>query len=314
MPSVVDSALYKYLLIPTQDGRNIIKVFIEIQFVDQLLLGLLNEDSNIEVIQLAAPTGKIPGQYKRKNGTIQFDNSPEDIQKNSLQNSWFTARVKATVDSCCECVEKGLTKSRTDPFHYEVRLRVSANSLVKAKQGLIHSLLILGLLLLTAAAIVSRVIAKKLSTQVETLLGEIEKIKTDESHEIAESVFKGDLEFSSISQQINSMLKKLAVMKRQQAELARAEAVAKIASQVSHDIRSPLAALEVVLRDLGGLSEEYRRISSILPVASSGVVSPASRTLPTIWHSSVRLRPEPRSPRAWIANSSRSSCLRSSRT
>jgi signal transduction histidine kinase len=116
----------------------------------------------------------------------------------------------------------------------------------------------MGCALLLLAGGISYVLAKKLSEKVAILVSEIERIRESDSTEVSSSVFRNDREFSVIADQINSLLKRIVQMKKHQADLAKAEAVAHIASQVSHDIRSPLAALEMVSRDLGQVSEEVR--------------------------------------------------------
>lgn len=65
---------------------------------------------------------------------------------------------------------------------------------------------------------------------------------------------------SSLENSLSHLIKGLSESKNQVSELEVYRVVSKISSQVAHDIRSPLAALEMFTDDLSGLPEESRLV------------------------------------------------------
>ncbi len=73
-------------------------------------------------------------------------------------------------------------------------------------------------------------------------------------------VVSGNDEITTLASQFNQMLIRLHDAQQREIEYQKLSAIDKIAAQVAHDIRSPLAALDSVMRDLSQLPEDKRSI------------------------------------------------------
>ncbi|MFH1357619.1 MAG: hypothetical protein ABII18_10875, partial [bacterium] len=67
-------------------------------------------------------------------------------------------------------------------------------------------------------------------------------------------------EFSNTSDNLHQVSKRLIQLKKHEQETIKFKTISKVASQVAHDIRSPLAALNMVTHDLKQLPEDERII------------------------------------------------------
>lgn len=262
MPSLVDGRVWKYSLLPSADGKYTFNVGMEVKFIDDLFRSLADDDKQLLGIGLFTPSGQHLGYLCRDQADFRCEHlvhgAPErDILK--LQN-WIqvTERVPATVSQCCECLTKGLTTEPGGGFYYVLRLAVSLDELRTSTQKMrmmLGTLLVLGLLL---SYFLSRAIARRLYARIAEI-----NAKTDEL------VFMKDLrqrialsgvdEVARIGQKFDHLLEALEDAQKEILATEKARALGSIASQVAHDIRSPLAVLDVAMDSVqADLPEDIR--------------------------------------------------------
>ena len=251
MPSLVDNRVWKYSLLPSGDRQHVLNVGMEVHFVDDLFRSLFDGDKQLLDIGLFTPTGRSIGNYHRGNSK----SSREPLNVGGAFSSHAVSypdrvevfeRIPAPVNSCCECVVKGLVAAPTASFFYILRIEVSLDELHRNTRTL---RLVLGLLLLPVlllSYLLSGVIARRLSSRIAQI-----NAKTDELVGLKDLSLRinmsGADEISKIGQNFDRLLASLDGAQKDLVAAEKARTLGALASQVAHDIRSPLAALDIAM-------------------------------------------------------------------
>lgn len=247
MPSLVDGRVWKYSLLASSDRQHIFNVGMEVRFIDDLFRALFEGDRQLLGIDLFTPSGQRLGSFHRSDKHVSARDRLE-----------VTERVPATVGQCCECVTKGLTAEPGGSFYYNLRIEVSLDELragIQKLRILLVTLLLLGLLL---SYFLARAIAQRLHGRIAEINAKTDELVglKDLSQRLA---LDGGDEVARIGQNFDRLL---AALEGTQHELLAAEktrALGTIARQVVHDIRSPLAVLDVAMGSIqADLPEDSR--------------------------------------------------------
>lgn len=254
MPSLVDNRVWKYSLLASADRQQVINVGMEVHFVDDLFRSLFDADKQLRDIGLFTPTGRSIGNYRR--GHAQSSNEPIHLGGSFTSHviSYpdrieLFERIPATVNSCCECVMKGLVAAPTANFFYILRIEISLEELLHSTQTLRRVLALLLLPLLLLSYLLSGVIARRLSLRIARI-----NAKTDELVELKDLGLRinmtGEDEISQLSQKFDRLLDSLEGAQKELVAAEKARTLGALASQVAHDIRSPLAALDIAMTSI----------------------------------------------------------------
>ena len=249
MPSLVDGRVWKYSLLASSDRQHIFNVGMEVRFIDDLFRSLFEGDRQLLGIGLFTPSGHRLGYFRRDSAGFSGE------QRNGTNELGITThrdrlevveRVPATVSQCCECVTKGLTKEPGGGFHYILRIEVSLDELREGTQQLrilLGTLLMLGLLL---SYFLARAIAQRLHARIAEI-----NAKTDELvglKDLGQRLkLSGADEVARIGQNFDRLLDALEGTQKELLAAEKARALGTVARQVVHDIRSPLAVLDVAM-------------------------------------------------------------------
>ena len=266
MPSIVDHQVLKFALLPTADRRHVINIGTEVGYIGDLFRSVMASDKNLMSLAIYTPSGKPLGSFVRSGDTIIEGTNPTSV-KTPIEGLTIVGRdsieistpVKATVQSCCECVGKGLVSNPSGKFNYMLRTQVSLGDLNGSLGKTGWTLLIAALLGLIFAFVLSRIIAQKLTARIERINQKTLEI-TDLKDLSIRFNFKGNDEISNIGRKMDKLLDSLEANQKELINSERSKALAVMAGDVAHNIRSPLLAAENALPKLAGAPDEPRRV------------------------------------------------------
>ncbi len=259
VPSIVDQRIMKFYVIPTSDKKYLIDITQEINFLEKALRSVILADDTVKMIALDSPTGVHLGAYSRDQDKIKFlqgeGPSPVDLEDS------MTLRTVAnpTETDCGECFNKKLVATPETPMTYTVKAIIDKSALHKNLRSLAFILAGLCTLFLTISFYAASKMSRYLNQRFSDLMEQTRKAVESET---PTDITLGALndEFGTLAKQFNRLLDKIAEKNSKLRVSEKKEAEFKIAAQVSHDIRSPLAALEMVLPSISELPEDKRLI------------------------------------------------------
>lgn len=264
MPSVVDQHVQKFALLPTTDHQYVINVGIEVDYIADIFRSSMASDRNIMRLAIYTPSGKSLASFIRNGDSVAVDTHPASIEAGlptrmtvSRDSIGFTTRVKSTNDVCCECVGKGLVTDSSGTFYYVLKTQVSLGDLNDSLANIRWMLAILGGLGLGTAYFLSRIIARKLTLRIDLLTHQVKKLRDSQDLRLRLNMAGSD-EIAEMGNYFDSMLQKLQESQQALLDAEKERVLGRVSSQVAHDVKSPLAALEMVLSDLHSLPENKR--------------------------------------------------------
>ncbi len=260
IPSNAAGKSFKFSLIPNSNGDRILEAGVEIGFIQEILQSALKSDPNVLSIGLYTPSGFRIG-YTASGGVGIDQKTIEDLHKNightKLKDRFvFTRKVAASTEICCECVTKKLTNA-DGLYYYILRTEVSLAPLINSLHDLrikLLSFLLVGILL---SFFLAQFLSKRLVQKIKDLNAGVQSVmqSNDLSHRVK---IQGHDEIADLGKSFDNLISQLQESQVQMLEAERSRSVAQVASQVAHDIRSPLAALNMVIRDIQQIPEERR--------------------------------------------------------
>lgn len=241
----------KFILIPSHNRKLILESGTQLPYIGKILAHVLSNDKNVKSIGFYGPTGaelgfiSRSGIYSDAAKKIKLNHTlSEKMNKNEF---FFNIKISTTEKYCCECVNKKIATASGEYF-YIVHIKVSRDSLVES----IHYLRNKIFLILIAACLLSLLIAKHLSVKLVSRIKKINKIANEiiksnnlDLHVGVEGI---DDEISELANTFNKMIK---FLKESQVALVRSEkkiSLLDLAAKVAHDIRSPIAVMEINLQ------------------------------------------------------------------
>jgi signal transduction histidine kinase len=168
----------------------------------------------------------------------------------------FLRKVAAQTEICCECVMKNLT-GPDGKYYYLLQTEISLAPLKADIRTVQTNLTILFLAVLFAAFFLARWLSGRLVSRLEVVNEGVRHVVA--SGDLTFRIdAKGKDEIANLGRNFDQMISKLEKTQHGAIEVERAKSLAKLARQVAHDIRSPLAALKMAAHELSKLPENER--------------------------------------------------------
>lgn len=255
---------FKFLMIPNHNRTRVLEASVAMDFIGDNLSNAMKPDKNVTSIGLFTPNGNVLG-YVHSGGenalsTAPFSATMVPFRAPQISRSGFVffTKVPATVEDCCECRTKGLTLP-DGKYYYILRMEVSREALNNKLADIKHLFLLIGLMTLILSGLMAYFISRRL---VHELVWMGERV-----NEIAESNdwslrlrLRGRDEVAVLAGKFDDMLERLNAGRTELAAAEKEKALVELARQLAHDIRSPLAALEIVSKNVAQLPEGKRII------------------------------------------------------
>ncbi len=246
---------FKYTMIPSHDRSKILEVSIPLDFIGHTLLNAIRSDTSLIEIALYSPNDTLLGQVQSKS---DLQNTTGTSHENSGDTRSFEQAVQASTEECCECEVKGIALTN-EPYHYKLRVRVSTREL---QTNLTQTKRYIGLALslsLLIAIVAARAFSHRLLARLRLIATGIHQIQNSGDLSPPLSVTGND-EITVLGQQINQMAQSLQENQKLRLELEHARILTEVATQIAHDIQSPLAALEMAQKDLLSGSQDSEQL------------------------------------------------------
>ena len=231
-------------------------------FIGDILRDAVRPDKNVTSVGLFTPSGDVLGYVhssgKKPSPISDFDVRAISFSYPRISQSGFVffTRVPASVEDCCECRAKRLA-SADGSYYYILRTEVSRQTLNERLASITNWLLFIGFLALILSAFVARIISRRLVHKL-AWMGEKVEIITKSNNLSLRLQMPGHDEIAILAEKFDDMLEQLRISQSRLNSAEKEKALVGMAHQVAHDIRSPLAALEVVSGDVANLPEEKR--------------------------------------------------------
>ncbi len=262
IPSSPYKGPFKFIMIPSHDRKYILETGMNLVDIGKILAETLRTDENIRSISLLSPTGF-------NFGTIHADGHFTDGEQhkisdlrpglNELKGNTLSIvrRVKIASTQCCECKIKNVNDQ--EGYYYILKLEADAHPLNALIQRILMGAVALGIVLILLSAALAHSLARKLVQRlllVESALNEVNRTgQLTQGIEVG-----GSDEVTSLAKNFGQMMKSLTEFREREVQMEKSAALAEQASQVAHDIRSPLAALNMVIDTLDSIMGEQKEL------------------------------------------------------
>ena len=250
MPGIPELTPYKFLFLPSSDRQYLLEAGVRADFIGSTLRQTLSADSELISLALYAPNGSSLGEFSA-DGRFSYERSlaPSSTftTKTSLASGRFqlTERVAATNRECCSCRRRGLIGE--GDYHYYLRTLVSTRSLDEALRRLTWITALLLSVGLVLSLLLSRWLSRRLVSRIDLINEQAHTIMRTGDLTRRTSLHDKD-EVGRLSAQFDEMLAALQVKQGELIRLEHARVAVETAEHVAHDIRSPLAALDMLLK------------------------------------------------------------------
>lgn len=264
IPSGTQGFPFKFAMAPNHNRTRVLETNMPMNFVGQTLRNVVASETAIRSIGLYTPTGRPLGFVEASHQLYPKISAPSirpeeitfDKPTITANGYLFSRKVVPPTGRCCECVRQGLAAA--DGSYYYVLQTLVSRSELDARLATIRNwfiaFLVGGFLLSYGMA---RLIARALVRRLEQMSSAIRQATQRKSFH-AELRVDGSDEIGQLAGDFRSLLGSLRDAQAEIVDTRREAAIGDLARQVAHDIRSPLAALASVTRDLSGLPERPR--------------------------------------------------------
>jgi signal transduction histidine kinase len=265
LPSHPVGAPWKFTMIPNHDRTRVLESCISLEYINNILRETVKSDPNIEGLGLYSPNGKLLGSMHVQPSTSGVKSqSFLDLvgvgHSRAERSMLFGFKVPSHIKRCCECETKGVAATPGEDYAYSLRMAVSTDPLREQVATLRHRMEVIALVAVALGLVLAHLLSKQLVRRVIGISNTARAIASSGDLVLRVEHDQSVDEVSILAQSFNSMLNVLAKSREKLLEAERDRSVARVATQVAHDIRSPLAALNVALGDLAKPSEETRTL------------------------------------------------------
>jgi signal transduction histidine kinase len=252
-----DGAAYKYLIVPNQAGTRFLEVAYRADFIGKTLQDAVKGDPGILSVGLFAADGTSLGEFGPASGSAESKRVP--LQWNGKEGvefagdrAVFTKIVPLSEASCCEC--QALKAKNPHGYSYILRTSVSATVLASSLAHLRTALGAASVLAAGFAFVLSLLISYLLVARIKKLRKAIDGISSSAEVKIRVPEEGAD-EIGALGSSFNRMLERIENSHAKFLRNEKAKLTYRMTSRVAQDIRSPLAAFNVLESDLSGLPQ-----------------------------------------------------------
>lgn len=235
------------------------------------------EDLSELIIQQSRPKLQVGDDFNtvqslrsllKQGGVEKLTFNIEGERELQLSGDWMPSARGSWINRIDEIAPDLLSSTYTKSFSlFPESNKISSVSLAYSNLGyfkLIAIALLIGLLLIMVFVLIAIKVSNKLSEKINLPIQYFAQILKDYDPSKSSSGIKLDPKLITVETEETSRLffdlqSRIAKQTEQIGQLKTSAALTELASQVAHDIRSPLAALEVVAKSITGKSEEGTR-------------------------------------------------------
>ena len=261
IPPTPEPKPFKFLSLPNATRTRFIHVGLRVDFIEGMLSKIIRADRNIVGLNLYAPNGVSLGRFSKKGSDLSREkfSLPGKIPAVTETNGEYQifTKIKSTHPYCCQCDVSGISKN--GEYYYVLESKISKAELNARLASIRRFFLFIVFLSLACSFLSARFISRALVRRLEMMASGLRDFKNSK-------ILKGQLkmtgkdEISQLAGEFNNLLYSLNAAQAELIDSKRQAAIGELSSQVAHDIRSPLAALDSVIKDASQLPEEKRLI------------------------------------------------------
>lgn len=265
MPGIPALIPHKFLFLASYDRQYLLEVGVRADFIGQTLRQTLTADTELISLALYAPNGASLGEFAA-DGSFSYERSlgPSiaftEGTKPTPGRLQVTERVAASNKECCSCRKRGLIAD--GDYHYYLRAVVSTRALDLALRRISWSTSVLVAVGIGFSLLLSRWLSRRLVARIERINEKAQVIMRtgDLGQRLNLHEENDEDEVGRLSAQIDEMLAALQVKQAELIRLEKTRALVEATEHVVHDIRSPLAVLDTLLKLNPAVAEEQRTL------------------------------------------------------
>lgn len=295
--SSAGAAPSKYLIVPNTAGTRFLQVAYSADYIQKTLQEAVSEDPSVQSVSLYSADGSSLGEFGPAASTARapLTGAVKEGVEFSGEHAIFTKVIPLSDENCCEC--KALKAKSPNGYAYVLRTKVSSAVLASSTAQLKNVLKAGAGLAFIFSLLVSLVLSYFFVARLKKLRKVIDGISTSEQVK-ARVPGEGKDEIGVLSTSFNRMLERLEESHEKFLRREKAKLALRMTTQVAHEIRSPLAALNVVESDLAEIPRETRpllrsAVNRVRDIANNLLVQPPNlddvADLPKKDHPSVKL-------------------------
>lgn len=250
---------YKFLFIPSRGRERLLEVGVRIDFIANTLTKALGSDSNVLSMSLFDPNGTSFGTFNAKE--YQFNdakiNLPQSLPAVVVQDDTlkFYTKVTSSHPSCCQCDVSRTSKN--GEYYYVLESVISKKELsailAKTKAAFIG----FGIAIILIALIFGRVLVRRLVKNIETAAERVRNIKQGAGVK-GRIQLGGQDEVAFLTKEFDKLLDSLEESQAKVVEAEKIQTKIQLATEVAHNIKSPILAIEMMLPTMVRLPEKVR--------------------------------------------------------
>ncbi|MBI4060973.1 MAG: HAMP domain-containing histidine kinase, partial [Elusimicrobia bacterium] len=261
IPPTPEPKPYKFLTLPNASRTRMVEVGLRVDFIGGTLSKALQSDPNVVNLNLYAPDGTSLGNFSKNDfnmvpGKAALPEQVPSVVETKDAYQFFT-KVPSTQPRCCQCEVSGISKD--SEYYYVLESRISKAELGAALASIERFFLLVAVFSLIVALVTAKIVSRTLVQRLERVISGIREAKHSKSLGTQLEVGGKD-EIAQLASEFNGLLGALSEAQTEIVNSKREAARGELAQQVSHDIRSPLAALDSVSTNVSQLPEEQRLI------------------------------------------------------
>ena len=243
-------AAEKFAYAASRDGKHVLAATLLSANMGDYLRDAMRGDDAITNITMRAKNGDVMAVSKNAKQPTpqQVVTWPTDrLLDEDVDGVTFRFDAPSSIAVCCECVTKGVQKNEEDTG-YIIEITASLANLHRAtrdERG--QKLWVLGAVLAFCLATVP-LAARRLVARIEKISVAAQAVVAANDLDMTADEGGSNDEVGHLAHAFNEMLRALKEGEKLRAEKESMRSIANMASQLAHDIRSPVAALHIVFQ------------------------------------------------------------------
>lgn len=262
IPGYPDYRASKLTMIPNHDKTLILESGTHLQYLSKILHQIIGTDKNIQSIGLYTPNGFELGSIS-SNGI--FSQGKSNANKDSFFGDKlidnfliFSFKIPTSIETCPECAWKQVSYGHQ--YYYVLRIKVSLAPLSNRLSILKKELFLISFFIFFISTIIAKFLSKKLVNRIKKINHTAHNIIESKNLNLKVHIGKNNDEITTLAETFNKMIYSLKISQAQIIESEKNREIAKLSAQVAHDIRSPLATMEITLSGVSANIPESQRL------------------------------------------------------